>query len=585
MLRSRRHWMRTGFGAGAAFAGSSLFAPLEAMASRRPTGKPFATRSEVYGRAVMAATSQPLATMAALDLLREGGSAVDAAIAANAVLGLVEPTGCGIGGDLFAMVWRSEERKLYGLNGSGRSPRGLSLERLRTVLAERGHTAIPPFGGLPVSVPGCVDAWTTLHERFGTLPLTRVLSRAASLAEEGFPLTEVIAHYWSRNVEKLRKDFPRFAALYAPDGTPPRKGELFANPQLARTLREIGRRGRSAFYEGDVARAIVDNVRAEGGFLDLEDLRSHTSSWSRPQHVTFRGHRVWELPPNGQGLAALQQLAMLEGFDLEALAPDGVEWAHLFTETKKLAFADRAKWYADPEFAKIPVAELISPEYAAQRRALVSKSAARAVAPGEFQVGGADTVMLVTADARGDVVALIQSNFRGMGSGVVADGYGFALQDRGELFALQDGHNNVYAPGKRPFHTIIPAFVTKLGPAGAEPVAGFGVMGGDVQPQMHVQVLVNKLCFDMNWQEAGDAPRMFHEGDSSPMGATMRDGGTVFLEDGWPEKTRRELARRGHRLGGDSDAYGGYQAIARDVTRGSWIGASESRKDGMAAGW
>jgi gamma-glutamyltranspeptidase/glutathione hydrolase len=525
----------------------------------------------------MAATSQPLATQAALDILKQGGSAVDAAIAANAVLGLVEPTGNGVGGDLFAIVWDSETDKLYGLNASGRSPRSLELEEFE----RRGLSSIPSLGPLPVSVPGAVDGWFELHGRFGRLPMEQVLAPAVRYAREGYPVTEVIAYYWQGGAENL-KDYPGFAETFMPNGRAPRKGEVFQNPNLARTLEMIARDGGDAFYRGYIAHTIDAYMKRVGGFLSYEDLAAHESEWVEPVSTTYRGYTVWELPPNGQGIAALQMLNILEGFDIGAMGFGSVDYLHVLTEAKKLAFEDRAKFYADPAFNDIPVNWLISKEYAAQRRSLIDVNhAAREYPAGDPMLDAGETIYLTTADKDGNMVSLIQSNYRGMGSGMTPDGLGFVLQNRGQLFNLEPGHMNSYQPGKRPFHTIIPAFVTK----DDQPFMSFGVMGGAMQPQGHVQILVNVIDFGMNLQEAGDAPRMRHTGSSQPTGETMRSGGILNLEYGFSEETLRALTARGHFIRHTSGGYGGYQAIMYDPVNGVYYGASESRKDGHAAGY
>lgn len=552
-----------------------------ASAGDRVTGRSFATRSEVVARNGMACTSQPLATEVALDVLKRGGSAVDAAIAANAMLCLTEPTGCGIGGDLFAIVWDARGRKLHGLNGSGRSPRSLTLERLREELAKKDLKAIPSRGPLPVTVPGCVDGWCELHAKFGKLPLAEVLAPAVRYAREGFPLTELIAYYWGINARSLR-DFPGFAEQFLVDGKAPALGQVFQNPNLAATLEAIGRGGRDAFYTGAVAAAIEQAVRSQGGFLGSEDLAAHRSEWLDPVATNYRGYDVWELPPNGQGIAALQMLNILEAYDVKAAGFGSVEHVHRFVEAKKLAFEDRARFYADPEFARAPVAELISKEYAAKRRALLDETkAAKTVEPGNPALEDGDTVCLTTADRDGNMVSLIQSNYRGMGSGVCPEGRGFILQDRGELFDLAPGRMNTYAPGKRPFHTIIPAFVTKDG----APWLAFAVMGGATQPQGHVQIVMNLVDFGMNTQEAGDAPRILHMGSSEPTGERMTDGGTVSLENGFEPEVVRRLAQMGHRIAVNVGDFGGYQAIRFDAAKRVYYGASESRKDGHAAGY
>lgn len=550
----------------------------------RPTGLAFATRSEVIAPHAMAATSQPLATGVALDVLRAGGNAIDAAIAANAVLGLMEPTGNGIGGDLFAIVWSAEDEQLFGLNGSGRSPRGETLASLRAKLDAQGLDRIPARGALPVTVPGCVDGWTTLHERFGKLPLERVLAPAVRYAREGFPVSEIIAYYWQRSVGPLR-DQPGFLETFTKDGRAPKKGELWTNPALANTLERIGKDGRDGFYRGALAETMVACLQANGSALSLEDFATHTSEWVAPVSTTYRGVELWELPPNGQGIAALQILNVLEAFDLAAMGFGSADYVHHFVEAKKLAFADRARLYADMDFVDVPVAELISKAYAAERRKLIDgERAADAVAaglglPAALEEG--DTIYLTVADEAGNMVSLIQSNYRGIGSGLCPPGLGFGFQDRGELFDLTPGRPNSYAPGKRPFHTIIPAFVTKDG----QPWMSFGVMGGATQPQAHAQILINMLDFGMNLQEAGDAPRILHSGSSQPTGEVMTDGGFVSLESGFGAEVRAALAERGHTLRPSPGAYGGYQAILRDPKTGVYFGASESRKDGLAMGY
>ena len=545
------------------------------LAQDRITGHAFSTRSEVIAQHGMAATSQPLATQIALQILQQGGTAVDAAIAANAALGLMEPTGCGIGGDLFAIVWDAETERLYGLNGSGRSPRSLTRE----MLVEQGYQEIPLRGPLPVSVPGCVDGWFELHKKFGKLDMEEILAPAISYAEDGFPLTEVIAHYWQIGTEIL-SPYPGFSETFTIDGRPPRKGEIFRNPALANTLKTIATQGRDAFYRGEIARTIAAYLKEQGGYLSYEDMAAHTSEWVDPVSTNYRGYDVWELPPNGQGIAALQILNILEAYDIAAMGFGSPEYIHHFVEAKKLAFEDRAKYYADPDFNNIPVDRLISKEYAAERRTLLNpRRAGRSYAAGSPEQG--ETIYLTVADREGNMVSLIQSNYSGMGSGMTPPGLGFILQNRGQLFTLEEGHFNVYEPGKRPFHTIIPAMVTKDG----QPWLSFGLMGGAMQPQGHAQIIINMVDFGMNLQEAGDAPRIRHMGSSQPTGSEMTNGGTVNLESGIPYATIRELIKMGHRISGNVGGYGGYQAIMYDADQGVYYGASESRKDGQAAGY
>ena len=542
----------------------------------RVNGEGFASRSPVLATQGMAATSQPLATQVALDVLKQGGSAVDAAIAANAVQGLMEPTGNGIGGDLFAIVWSAEDKKLFGLNASGRSPKSLPFEHF----AKHEMDKIPSHGPLPVSVPGAVDGWYELHEKFGRLPMKDLLAPAIDYANDGFPVTQLVAYYWNRSVPILEK-FPGFRETYMPDGRAPQEGEIFRNPRLAKTLQAIADGGRDAFYKGDIAREIDRYMKANGGFLSYEDLASHESDWIEPVSTSYRGYDVWELPPNGQGIAALQILNILEAYDLAALGRTSPEYVHLFAEAKKLAFEDRAKYYADPAFNEIPVKQLISKKYAAERRKLIDRTrAAKRYDAGNVALRHGDTIYLTTADKEGNMVSLIQSNYRGMGSGMTPGELGFILQDRGEMFSLKEGHFNQYQPGKRPFHTIIPAFVTKDG----APWMSFGVMGGATQPQMHAQIVINMVDFGLNVQEAGDAPRILHSGSSQPTDEIMQDGGYLSMEDGFPMETRRKLVQMGHQVRFESGPYGGYQAILRG-DNGVYHGASETRKDGQAAGY
>jgi gamma-glutamyltranspeptidase / glutathione hydrolase len=576
----------------------------------RITGKPFATRSEVLARHGMLCTSVPTATQVGLDILKRGGSAVDAAIAANATLGLMEPVSNGIGGDLFAIVYSAKENKLYGINGSGRSPLGLSYEQMKVELDKLHRKTIPPRGMLPISVPGTVDAWSELHKKFGKLKLSDDLAPAAKYAEEGFPVSELIAFYWHFGPE-LYKDLPgAFFETYTLDGKgrTPAKGDIFKNPALAKTLRLIGEKGRNAFYKGEIADKIDKFMQENGGFLRKADFEKHTSTWIDPVSTNYRGYDVFELPPNGQGIATLQILNILEGFDLKSMGRNSGETLHVMIEAKKIAWADRAKFYADPEFAKIPLPGLLSKEYATERRKLIDPNhAARAVeagappanapisqprrpplqdpaaTPKRSPADDGDTIYMCTADDEGNMVSLIQSNYRGMGSGIVVPGLGFMFQDRGELFSMEPGHANVYAPGKRPFHTIIPGFVMKDG----KPWEAFGVMGGGMQPQGHVQVLTNQIDFGLNVQEAGDASRWQHEGDNEPTGEKMTNGGYVEVESGIPYEIVRELEKRGHDVRFDVGGYGGYQAIKTETRDGQriYVGASESRKDGQAAGY
>ncbi|GMQ27557.1 gamma-glutamyltransferase [Algoriphagus confluentis] len=556
---------------------TGLLLPFLSFSQDRVTGKTFTTRSEVIAQNGMAATAQPLATQVALDILKKGGTAMDAAIAANAMLGLVEPNGCGIGGDVFAIIWDAKTQKLYGFNGSGRAPELLTMD----VFKEKGLRNVPLLGPLPVSVPGCVDGWFEMHGRFGKLPMAEILQPAIDYANNGFPVTEVIAWQMSGMVDQM-KDIPGFRQTYMPNGqTTPKKGEVFKNPDLGRTYSLIAKEGRSAFYEGEIARTIDRFMKENGGYLRYEDLQKHRSEWVEPVYTNYRGYDVWELPPNGQGIAVLQMLNILEGFDIKSMGFGSVEYLHVLTEAKKLAFEDRAKFYADPEFNQIPVETLISKEYAAERRKLIDlNKAALSYPAGEIEKG--NTTYLTVADKDGNMVSFIQSIYDEFGSGMVPDGLGFVLQNRGQQFNVQDpDHWNSLAKGKRPFHTIIPAFVTKDG----KPYISFGLMGGSVQPQGHTQIVVNLIDFGMNLQEAGDAPRMRHNGSSEPTGSKMTNGGSLNLESGFSYEVIRQLEEMGHRVEFSVGPYGGYQAILFDAINKVYIGASESRKDGQAAGY
>ena len=543
----------------------------------RITGELFATRSEVIAQNGMVASSHPLATQIGIDILKKGGNAIDAAIAVNAALGLMEPTGCGIGGDLFAIVWDPKVKKLHGLNASGPSPQSLSLD----FFLENNYKGIPFYGALPVSVPGAVAGWIALHDKFGNLTMDQILSPAIHYAENGFPLTELIAHYMKRSVKRfIRADYPNIKETYIDlnGGKLPNEGEIFKNPLLAETYNTIAKKGKRGFYSGKVARAIAEEVQQQGGFLTTTDLSSFEVEWVDPVSINYRGYDVWELPPNGQGIAALQMLKILEGYDFSKIDFGSDEHIHLFTEAKKLAFEDRAKFYADMTFADVPLETLLSESYADQRRALIKEKASMYSAG---QISAGETIYMTVADKDGYMVSLIQSNYFGMGSGVVPQGVGFMLQNRGALFSLDENHANVYAPGKRPFHTIIPAFVTKDG----SPFLSFGVMGGDFQPQGHSQIVMNIVDFGMNTQEAGDAPRWDHKGSSSPRGNQAKGKGEIRVESGISYETIRQLMSRGHDVGFTLGEFGGYQAILWDEKNQVYRGASESRKDGQVSGY
>ena len=539
----------------------------------RLTGKDFATRSEVIATNGMAATSHPLATQTALDVLKDGGNAIDAAIAANAVLGLVEPTGCGIGGDLFAIVWIEKDKKLYGLNSSGPAPQDMTIKKLKAM----GIDKIPPFGPLPVTVPGAVAGWTALHKRFGNKSFEELFNNAIYYADNGFPITEVVGYYLQLSSERY-KDYPNFKDVWMPNGEALKKGDVFINKDLAATYKQIAKSYGESFYKGDIAQTISKFIIEQGGFLTEDDLKNYEPEWINPVSSSYRGFDVWELPPNGQGIAALQILNILEQYDIANMGHNSAEYIHLFTEAKKLAYEDRAKYYADMSFADVPVEELISKEYALERNKLINlKKAASFYDSGIFEDG--DTIYLTVADKDGNMVSLIQSNYRGMGSGMVPPNLGFMLQDRGEMFSLDPNHRNSLQGGKRPFHTIIPAFITKDN----KPFISFGLMGGGMQPQGHAQIVVNIVDFKMNLQEAGDAARIRHFDSSQPTGEVMLNGGFLSLESGIPEHVRNELSKLGHNLKDEKGGYGGYQAIMKKNE--VYFGASESRKDGHASGY
>ena len=552
-----------------------LLFSIQFFSQDRITGELFSTRSEVIAENGMVATSHPLATQIGIDVLKDGGNAIDAAIAANAAIGLMEPTGNGIGGDLFAIIWVEKDKKLYGLNASGRSPKNLTLDYFK----ENDMTQIPAYGPLPVSVPGCVDGWFEMHKRFGKISMEDILNPAINYAEKGFPVTELVSYYMEIANKNFNK-YPNFKETYHINGSTPKKGQLFKNKDLGKTLRLIAKKGRKGFYEGPVAKTISDFIIDQGGFLSFEDLKNHSSDWIDPVSTNYRGYDIWELPPNGQGIAALQILNLLESFDIKSMGFGSAEYIHHFVEAKKIAFADRAKYYADMDFNKIPVNYLISKEYANKRRHEINKTeAAKTVVAGEIENG--DTIYLTTSDNEGNMVSLIQSNYRGMGSGMVPPGLGFMLQDRGELFSLEEGHYNLYEPEKRPFHTIIPAFITK----DKKPYVSFGLMGGAMQPQGHAQIVINLIDFEMNLQEAGDAPRIRHVSNQQPTGGNMLDGGELSLESGFDYKEIRKLQKYGHKIIFSLGSFGGYQAIMFDEKLGVFFGASESRKDGSAMGY
>jgi gamma-glutamyltranspeptidase/glutathione hydrolase len=548
----------------------------------RIDGATFASRSAAWGVHGAAATAHPLATLTAIEILKKGGSAIDAAIAANACLGLLEPIACGIGGDCFVMLWDPKTKKVVGLNGSGRSPKGLSLE---TVRSRAKNGLIPSFGAISVSVPGAVQAWWDLHQRFGKLPWKDLFAPAIAQAEEGAPVTQNVAYYLASSSRRYNnpasgiEEVANFNAVWMTDGRPPREGEVFRNPLLAKTYRQIAEGGRDAYYAGPIADAIEAYFKRIGGWMTRADLKAHRSEWTTPLVSGYRGVDVYGLAPNSQGLSTLQLLNILEQFDVKAMGFQSAASIHHAVEAKRLAYEDRGRYFADPDFSKIPLEWLNSKAYAAERAKLIKPNAIlNPVHPGQAPSQG-DTTYFCTSDSDGMMVSIIQSNYRGMGSGLSPDGTGFMLQNRGELFALTDGHPNLYAPGKRPFQTIIPGFATR----GGEPWLAFGVMGGDMQPQGQAQIISNMVDHGLDLQAAGDSPRWHHEGGMEPTGQQLGHPGELHLESGVPDATRKALAAIGWPLGPNPGGYGGYQAIER--WPGRYAAATEMRKDGVALGY
>jgi gamma-glutamyltranspeptidase/glutathione hydrolase len=547
----------------------------------RVTGAPFASRSAVWGASGAAATAHPLASLIAIDMLRAGGSAADAAIAANVALGFLEPIACGIGGDAFALLWDPKAGEVVGLNGSGRSPMSLTLETHR---ARARGGVIPTFGALAVSTPGAVDGWWMLHQRYGKLPWADLFAPTIALAEAGAPVAQTVAYYLAASQRRFTDprsgvdETENFLRVWAPAGRTPAEGEVFANPALARTLRIIAANGRAGFYAGEVSQTIDAYFARLGGWLSKADLAAHRGEWVTPASVPYRdgGVRVWGLPPNGQGLATLQLLNILERFDLAGMGFLSTAALHHMVEAKRLAFEDRGRYYADPAFAQIPVEWLISKAYAAQRAELIRPDRILTPVHAGQAPGQGDTTYLCAADSGGMMVSLIQSNFNGMGSGLAPDGLGFMLQNRGKAFHLADGHPNTYAPGKRPFHTIVPGFATRHG----EPWLAFGVMGGNMQPQGQAQIITDLVDYGLGLQEAGDAPRWLHEGSTEPNGEVAAGHGALALESGVPAASRDGLAALGWNLVRAPGGFGGYQAIER--WPGRYAAASEMRKDGAA---
>lgn len=574
---NRREFL-TGIGAasvGAAWFGSrggDVSADIPDFLNREQVSLRNQNRSTVACCNGVVCTSQPLASMAGLSILQAGGNAVDAAICANAMLGLVEPMSCGPGGDLFAILWVEKEHKLFGLNASGRAPYEWNLEAADKL----GLKRIDPYSPLSWSVPGCASGWQALLERFGTMKAAALLEWPIRYAKEGFPVSSIIADDWGFEPDK----FPSLAAAFTVDGNIPQYGDMFRNPDLAAFYEILARDGFNAFYQGEPAERIVKFSGQQGGRFTLRDFQEHKATWVEPVASNYRGFDVWEIPPNGQGISVLQMLNILETFDIGAMQPNSAEQLHLFIEAKKLVWEDRARYYADMDFADVPLQQLISEEYGRTRAKLIDpKHAAAAVAPGDPT--GKDTIYLTAADKDGNMVSLIQSIYHGWGSHLVPDGLGFALQNRGMSFSLDPNHRNCLEPHKRPFHTIIPAFLTK----DSMPVLSFGVMGGDFQPQGHVQVLMNLLDFGMSPQQAGEQPRIEHSGGSSPQGSIATTPGTVVCEPLIPEEVKAKLESMGHHIGKSADTFGGYQSIWREENPRRYFGGSDPRKDGCAMGY
>ncbi len=543
----------------------------------------YAKRSAVIAPNAMAATSHPLATQIAVELLKKGGTAVDAAIGANAAIGFLEPTGNGIGGDIFAIIWSAEDQKLYGLNGSGRAPLSLTLEDVIAGIGDEDE--IPVRSPYSITVPGAVDGWFELHGKFGKLDMKDILSPAVSYARNGAPVPQYIANLWSFTDSESWRSLPGFAQVFLPEGHAPKKGEIFRNPALANTLEKIGKEGRDAYYKGSIADEIDAFCKSAGCFVTREDLAAHRSEWRDPVGVSFNDFTLWELPPNGQGIAALQMLKILENFDLESMGHNSADYLHHLIEAKKIAYEDRGKYYADPAFADVPVEQLISDDYLLERSKLLNPDkASTSLDPGDPRAGRGGTIYLTVADSDGNMISLIQSNYAGFGSGFVPEKLGFSFQDRGSCFSLEPDHPNAFAPGKRPFHTIIPGFITK----DDKPYMAFGVMGGAMQPQGHVQVMLNHILFGMDIQESGDAARFRHEGSTQPFGTfrPMTNGGCIALESGVSAEVVAELKARGHIICEPGWVhYGGYQAVMWDEENQVYWGGTESRVDGQAAGY
>ncbi|MCC5908673.1 MAG: gamma-glutamyltransferase [Balneolaceae bacterium] len=545
------------------------------QAQDRLSGELFETRSEVITKNGMAATNHPLASQIAVDILKQGGSAVDAAIAANAFLGFADPAMNGLGGDLFAIIWSADDEKLYGLNASGKSPQNLTYD----YFLEKGIGSISASSPHAVTVPGAVDGWFEMHDKFGRIDFEALLNPAIQYARQGVAVHAEIADlmdFLDRDLIRfygLSDDFEweqldYFSTLYRERGRFPKKGELFKNEDLAITLEILAEGGRDAFYRGEIGQRITEHIQEKGGFLSMEDLETHSSEWVDPISVNYRGYDVWQIPPPTQGMSVLQMLNILEGYDLAKYGFGSPEHIHYFSEAKKIAYADLQTFYGDPDFNDLPVDELLSKEYADERRQKIREDWTGSYGPG--LEADSHTIYLTVADGDGNMVSLIQSNSWLFGSLITPPGLGFPLQNRGTGFTLEEGHVNTFEPGKRPFHTIIPAFVTKDG----EPYISFGLTGGDMQPQGHVQIVMNVVDFGMNLQEASDAPRIRHAGGGE---------GAVELESGFSYETVRSLLKMGHDVKYGFERFGGFQGILFDGT--FYYGASDSRKDGQAAGY
>ena len=566
--------------------GAGRFDRPDVHAGDRPAGASFASRSAAYGCSGAAGTAHPLATLSAIETLKRGGSAVDAAIAANACLGFLEPVSSGLGGDCFAFVWDPKTAKLASMAASGRSPKSLSLE---TVRARAKNGALPALGAISVSTPGALDGWWTLHQRYGKLKWSELFEPAIHLCESGVPLPQIIGYYIGRNLAAFRRpdsgveEIANAMHTYAPNGQAPAEGDVFRNPDLAKTYRKIAAGGRDEFYAGSIARTIDAYFKRIGGWLSYEDLKDQHAEWIDPLVTSYRGVDVYAMAANTQGLATLQMLNILENFDLKNMGFQSAASIHVQAEAKRLAYEDRARYYADPKFAQIPIAWLNSKGYAAERAKLIRPdSILSPIYPGQAPSHG-DTTYFTVADVNGMMVSRIQSNFRGMGSGLVADGLGFMFQDRGQLFALTDGHPNLYQPGKRPFQTIIPGFASKAG----KPWMSFGVMGGDMQPQGQAQIIVDRVDYGLDIQAAGDSPRWHHDGSSQRMGEDapgLGPKGLLRLESGVPEATRRALIAIGWPMGPSDGSFGRYECIEHRMSGSTrvYAAASEMRADAVA---